>query len=382
MIPRELFNEDHDIFRKMVRRFVEREIVPHHAEWEEAGVVPRSAWRKAGDAGILCCTIPAEHGGAGGDFLQSAIVIEEFARAGATGPAFSLHSDIVAPYILHYGSPAQKDRWLPPMVTGEALAAVAMTEPTGGSDLQGIRTTALRDGDHFILKGQKVFITNAQGADVLVVACKTDPSQRAKGVSLILVEKDRPGVSLGRLLNKIGCKASDTSEVFFDDVRVPAENLLGEENRGFYHLMTELAQERLVQAVRATAAAEAALQWTVDYVSQRAAFGRTIGDFQNTQFSLAEIHTEIALCRAYVDRCIALHLKGDLDSVDAAVAKMSCTEMQGRVLDRCLQFFGGWGYMWEFPIARAFADARMARIAGGSIEVMKHIIGRKIINKA
>ncbi|MBN9562074.1 MAG: acyl-CoA dehydrogenase family protein [Alphaproteobacteria bacterium] len=382
MIPRELFGEEHEIFRHTVRRFVEQEVSPHHAAWEDSGVVPRSAWLKAGEAGLLCCAIPAEYGGMGGDFLHSTVVIEELARAGATGPAFSLHSDIVAPYIFHYGTEAQKRKWLPPMATGEALAAIAMTEPSGGSDLQGIRTVARRDGDDFVISGQKVFITNAQGADVIVVACKTDLAARAKGISLFLVEKDRPGLGLGRLLKKVGCKAMDTSELFFDQVRVPMANLLGEENRGFYQLMSELAQERLIQAVRATATAEAALQWTIDYVSQREAFGRTIGDFQNTQFTLAEVHAEIALCRAYVDRCVALHLNQGLDAVDAAVAKMTCTEMQGRILDRCLQLFGGWGYMWELPIARAFADARMARIAGGSIEVMKHIIGRNIMGKA
>ena len=382
MIPRKLFGDEHEIFRRTVRRFVEQEVSPHHAAWEDSGVVPRSAWLKAGEAGLLCCAIPAEYGGMGGDFLHSTVVIEELARAGATGPAFSLHSDIVAPYIFHYGTEAQKRKWLPPMATGEALAAIAMTEPSGGSDLQGIRTVARRDGDDFVISGQKVFITNAQGADVIVVACKTDLAARAKGISLFLVEKDRPGLGLGRLLKKVGCKAMDTSELFFDQVRVPMANLLGEENRGFYQLMSELAQERLIQAVRATATAEAALQWTIDYVSQREAFGRTIGDFQNTQFTLAEVHAEIALCRAYVDRCVALHLSQGLDAVDAAVAKMTCTEMQGRILDRCLQLFGGWGYMWELPIARAFADARMARIAGGSIEVMKHIIGRNIMGKA
>jgi acyl-CoA dehydrogenase len=377
-----LFGDEHEIFRRTVRRFVEQEVSPHHAAWEDSGVVPRSAWLKAGEAGLLCCAIPAEYGGMGGDFLHSTVVIEELARAGATGPAFSLHSDIVAPYIFHYGTEAQKRKWLPPMATGEALAAIAMTEPSGGSDLQGIRTVARRDGDDFVISGQKVFITNAQGADVIVVACKTDLAARAKGISLFLVEKDRQGLGLGRLLKKVGCKAMDTSELFFDQVRVPAANLLGQENRGFYQLMSELAQERLIQAVRATATAEAALQWTIDYVSQREAFGRTIGDFQNTQFTLAEVHAEIALCRTYVDRCVALHLNQALDAVDAAVAKMTCTEMQGRILDRCLQLFGGWGYMWELPIARAFADARMARIAGGSIEVMKHIIGRNIMGKA
>nr|WP_246522851.1 acyl-CoA dehydrogenase family protein [Neoroseomonas eburnea] len=381
VIPRTLFSEEHTLFREQVRRFVERELTPHHAAWEEAGVVPREAWRKAGAAGLLCCNIPEEYGGMGGDFLHSAIVIEEMSRAGVTGPAFSLHSDIVAPYLLHYGTEAQKRHWLPRMAQGDALAAVAMTEPQGGSDLQAIRTTALRDGDDYVIRGQKIYITNAQGADVIVVAAKTDPSARAKGISLILVETGRPGFARGKPLKKVGCKAMDTSELFLDEVRVPVSNLLGEEGRGFFQLMTELAQERLVQAVRAVAAAEAALQWTIDYTTGRNAFGQTVADFQNTQFRLAEMRAEIAVHRVYVDRCMEVHLEGRLDAVDAAIAKMQATELQGRVMDRCVQLHGGAGYMWEYPIARAWADARMARIAGGSVEVMKQIIARSILPK-
>ena len=379
MIARTLFSEAHDQFRDTVRRFVERELVPHHASWEEAGIVPREAWRKAGAAGLLCCNVPEDQGGVGGDFLHSAIVIEELASAGMTGPAFSLHSDIVAPYILHYGTAAQKAQWLPRMATGEALAAVAMTEPSAGSDLQNIRTTARRDGDDFVINGQKVFITNAQGADVIVVAAKTDPAAGGRGISLILVETDRPGFSRGKPLHKIGCKAMDTSELFFADIRVPVANLLGVEGRGFAQLMTELAQERLVQAVRAVASAEAALRWTIEYTVSRSAFGQTIADFQNTQFKLAEMRAETVMQRVFVDRCLELHLAGGLSAVDAAIAKMQTTELQGRVVDACLQLHGGWGYMWDFPIARAFADARMSRIAGGSIEVMKQIIARDIL---
>lgn len=382
MIPRTIFGEEHEIFRRSVRRFIEAEIVPHHSQWEKAGVVPREAWRKAGAAGLLCCAIPEEYGGMGGDFLHSAVVIEEMARAGASGPAFSLHSDIVAPYILHYASEPLRRTWLPPMARGEALACVAMTEPSGGSDLQAMRTTARRDGEEFVINGQKVFITNAQGADVMVVACKTDPAAGGKGISLLLVEKTRPGLSLGRLLDKIGAKAMDTSEVFFDNVRVPVGNLLGVENRGFIHLMTELAQERLVQCVRAVAVAEAALQWTIDYTRDRKAFGRTIADFQATQFTLAELHTEVMASRVLIDRCIELHVEKKFDAMDAAVAKLNAVEMQGRVLDRCLQLFGGWGYMLEMPIARAFADARQGRLAGGASEVMKHIIGRNLVKPA
>ena len=379
MIPRTVFSGTHDQFRDTVRRFVQRELEPHHAAWEEAGVVPREAWRKAGAAGLLCCNIPEQYGGMGGDFLHSAVVIEEMASAGTSGPAFSLQSDIVAPYILHYGTEAQKQRWLPPMATGEALAAVAMTEPSGGSDLQAIRTTAIRRGDEWVINGQKVFITNAQGADVIVLAAKTDPAAGGRGISLILVETDRPGFARGKPLHKIGCKAMDTSELFFDDVHVPVANLLGTEGRGFAQLMTELPQERLVQAVRAIAASEAALRWTVDYTTSRAAFGQTIADFQNTQFKLAEMKAELVVQRVFIDRCLELHMAGGLTAVDAAIAKMQSTELQGRVVDTCLQLHGGWGYMWDYPIARAFADARMSRIAGGSIEVMKQIIARDML---
>ena len=371
MIPRSIFTEEHNLFRDQVRRFVERELVPQHAAWEDAGVVPREVWSKAGGTSMICCNVPEEYGGMGGDFLHSAIVIEELAQAGVSGPAFSLHSDIVAPYLLHYGTEEQKRAWLPRMATGEALAAVAMTEPSGGSDLQAIRTTARRCGDDYVLNGQKTYITNAQGADVIVVAAKTDPTGRAKGISLILVETDRPGFKRGKPLKKIGCKAMDTSELFFDDLHVPASNLLGQEGRGFAQLMTELAQERLIQAVRAIAGAEAALRWTIEYTTTRNAFGQTVADFQNTQFRLAEIRAETAVQRVFVDRCLELHVAGQLAAVDAAIAKMQTTALLGRVTD----------YMLEYPIARAYADARMARIAGGSIEVMKQIIARSILPK-
>lgn len=379
MIPRTIFSETHDAFRDTVRRFVERELAPHHAAWEEAGMVPREAWLRAGAAGLLCPNVPEEYGGMGGDFLHSTVVMEELAAAGVSGPAFPLHSDIVAPYLLHYGTEDQKRRWLPPMARGEALAAVAMTEPTGGSDLQGIRTAAKRDGDEFVITGQKVFITNAQGADIIVVAAKTDPAAGGRGISLLLVETNRPGFARGKPLHKVGCRAMDTSELFFDAVRVPVANLLGTENRGFAQLMTELAQERLVQAVRAVAAAEAALRWTVEYTTNRSAFGQTVADFQNTQFRLAEMKAELVVMRVFIDRCLQLHVDGGLTAVDAAIAKMQSTELQGRVVDACLQLHGGWGYMWETPIARAFADARMSRIAGGSIEVMKQIIARDML---
>jgi acyl-CoA dehydrogenase len=379
MIPRTLFSEDHDIFRESVRRFIATEIMPHHDDWERAGIVPRDVWRKAGEAGLLCSEVPEEYGGLGGDFLFGAIVVEEMARAGATGPTFYLHSEIISPYLVHYGTEEQKRTWLPRMATGEVITALGMTEPSGGSDVQGIRTTAIRDGDDYVINGQKVFITAGHNADMVVMACKTDPKAGAKGVSLILVETDRPGFKRGRKLEKIGCKAQDTAELFFSDLRVPVSNLLGEEGRGFYQLMQELAQERLVQAIRAVSSSEAALEWTVDYVVQRKMFGQTLADFQNTQFKLAEMKADLAAQRVFLDRCIELHLQKKLDAVDAAMLKLTTTELQGKVMDQCLQFFGGWGYMWEYPIARAFVDARLGRIGGGSVEVMKQIIARSML---
>jgi acyl-CoA dehydrogenase len=379
MIPRTLFAEEHEIFRRSVRRFVESEIAPHHAQWEREGVVSREAWLKAGAAGLLCTAIPEAYGGMGGDFRHSVVVLEELSRAGATGPGFNLHSDIIAPYILHYGTEAQKRRWLPPMARGEAIAAIAMTEPSGGSDLQSIRTTAVRQGDEFVINGQKVFISNGQLCDILVLAAKTGPGEGARGISLILVEATRPGFAKGRNLEKVGLKAQDTSELFFQDVRVPATNLLGEEGRGFAQLMRELPQERLVQAVRAVAVCEAALEWTVDYVSGRQTFGKPLAQHQNTQFKLAELKAQTTVARAFLDRCIELHLEGRFDAVDAAIAKMTTTELECRVLDECVQLFGGYGYMWEYPIARAWADARHAKISGGSVEMMKYIIGRDML---
>jgi acyl-CoA dehydrogenase len=379
MIPRSIYAEEHELFRDQVRRFIAEEITPNHAQWEKDGIVPRSLWRKAGAAGFLCTEVPEEYGGGGGDFLFGAVMIEEMARAGATGPTFYLHSDIVTPYLLHYGTEEQKRRWLPPMATGEAIVALGMTEPSGGSDVAAMRTNARREGDEYVINGQKVFITAGHNADVVVLACKTDPKAGARGVSLILVETDRPGFQRGRMLEKIGCKAQDTAELFFSDLRVPVSNLLGEEGRGFRQLMKELARERMVQAIRAVASSEAALEWTIEYATQREMFGQTLADFQNTQFKLAEMKADLVMQRVFVDRCIELHLLDQLDSVDAAAAKLVSAELQGRVMDQCLQFFGGWGYMWEFPIARAFVDARMGRIGGGSVEVMKQIIARSIL---
>jgi len=378
MFKRELFSSDHELFRDMVRRFVAEKITPFHAEWEKKGQLDREAWLAAGELGLLCPTVPEEYGGPGADFLYSTVVLEEFARAGAMGPGFTLHSDIVAPYLLHYGSEALKTRWLPRMVSGEVIGAIAMTEPGAGSDLQSIQTKAIRDGDEYVISGQKVFITNGQMSDIIIVACKTNPDERSKGTSLILVEADRAGFSRGRNLEKIGWKAQDTSELFFDKVRVPVSNLIGVEGNGFIQLMEQLPQERLLQSIRATSVIEAALEWTVEYVNERHAFGRPIAKFQNTRFKLADVKSQSVMMRVFVDRCIAMHLQGELDSIDAAMSKLLASEMMCELLDECLQLFGGYGYMWEYPIARAWADARMARIAGGTCEIMREIIGRNL----
>jgi acyl-CoA dehydrogenase len=381
VIKRELFSEDHDAFRDMVRKFIENEIAPHHAAWERDGIVSRELWLKAGAAGMLCCTIPEEYGGAGADYLFDVVVFEEMARSGYTGPGFMIHCDLVATYVKSFGSEAQKKQWLPKMVRGEAIGSLGMTEPHAGSDLKAIRTKAVRDGDDFLISGQKVFISNGQLCDVIVLATKTDSAAGAKGVTLFLVDTSLPGFRKGKNLQKLGMKGQDTSELFFDDVRVPASAMLGEEGKGFELMMTKLAQERLAQAIRSATVAETVVEWTVDYTANRKAFGRTIGDMQNTQFKLAELKTEAVVGRQFVDKCIAIFMKGELDAVDAAMAKMWLSNMHCKVVDECLQLFGGWGYMWEYPIARAYADARIVKIAGGSIEVMKHIIGRQMFSQ-
>ncbi len=381
MFQRTIFSADHDTFRDSVRRFVKEEITPFHDQWEKDGQIGREAWTKAGEAGLLCPTVPEEYGGPGADFLFSTIVLEECARVGAMGPGFTLHSDIVAPYLVHYGSDSLKQEWLPKMVAGAAIGAIAMTEPSGGSDVQSIKTTAIRDGDDYVINGQKVFITNGQMSDFIIVACKTDPTKGAKGTSLILVEAGRAGFSRGQNLEKIGWKAQDTSELFFDNVRVPVSNLIGVEGNGFVQLMQQLPQERLLQAIRCASIIEAALDWTVEYVNERKAFGRSIAGFQNTRFKLADVKSQATMMRVFVDRCLEMHLVGQLDSTDAAMAKLMSSELTGQVLDECLQFFGGYGYMWEYPIARAWADARMARIAGGTCEIMREIIGRDLLGR-
>lgn len=378
MLPRRIFSEEHNLFRDQVRRFVEREIVPHHDKWEEAGIVPRSAWLKAGEAGLLCATMPEEYGGQGVDRYYSVILMEEFARVNASGPGFSLHSDIVAPYVLSYGTEEQKRHWLPKMARGEVVGAIAMTEPGTGSDLQGVRTTAVRDGDELVINGQKTFITNGQNADLVIVVTKTNPKEGAKGVTLVLVEGDRKGFTKGRNLEKIGLKAQDTSELFFSDVRVPVSNILGGEGQGFYLLMQELAWERLQIAIGAMANAEAVLEWTADYTKQRNAFGKPLATFQNTRFKLAEVKTQIQVGRVFVDRCIELVVQKKLDPATAAMAKYWCSDLQCKIIDECLQLYGGYGYMMEFPVAKAYIDSRVQRIYGGTNEIMKELIGRSL----
>ncbi len=381
MINRDLFQSEHEAFRDTVRRFIDKEIAPFHEQWERDGIVPRELWRKAGEAGLLCCTIPEEYGGIGADYLFDVVVFEEMGAAGYTGPGFLIHCDLVSTYIQSFGTEAQKKHWLPKMVSGEAIGSLGMTEPHAGSDLKAIRTRAVRDGDEFVINGQKVFISNGQNCDVLVLATKTDSAAGAKGITLFLVDTSLPGFRRGKNLDKLGMKAQDTSELFFDDLRVPASAMLGEEGRGFELMMTKLAQERLAQAIRSAAVVERVIDYTVQYTSERKAFGKTIGDFQNTQFKLAELATEAAVGRQFTDKCIQLFMQGRLDAVDAAMAKMYLSNLHCRVVDECLQLFGGWGYMWEYPIARAYADARIVKIAGGSIEVMKHIIGRHLFSK-
>lgn len=378
MLERRIFDADHEMFRDAVRRFIEAEIAPHHERWEEQGYVDRGLWVKAGDAGLLCLTMPEEYGGAGASRLYSAVVIEEMARAGISGPGFTLHSEIVAPYLLRYGSDEQKKRYLPGMAAGTKIGAIAMTEPGAGSDLQAIRTSARRDGDHYVVNGSKTYITNGFNCDLAIVVAKTDPARGAKGTSLLLVEAGMDGFRKGKRLRKLGLKAQDTAELFFDEVRVPASNLLGREGEGFAYLMQELPWERLIIAIRAVANAEAAIGWTLDYTRNRKAFGKTVFDFQTTRFKLAELKTEVQVGRVFVDRCIEAAIENRLDPATAAMAKSWCTDMQCRVIDECLQLHGGSGFMLEYPITRAYADARVQRIFGGTNEIMKEVISRSL----
>ena len=377
-MPSRVFKEEHETFRKTVAAFIEREIAPNYERWEKDGQVSREVWQKAGAAGLLMTDIPEEYGGGGADFLFSAVMIEEMSKRVFAAPGFRLHSDIVAPYIFNYGSEEQKRTWLPRMAKGEVITAIAMTEPGTGSDLQAIRTTALRKGNELVVNGQKTFITNGGLADLVIVAAKTDTAAGAKGVTLVLVEADRPGFKRGRNLKKIGQNAQDTAELFFEDVRIPLSNILGEEGRGFACLMNQLPRERMLVAIGAVAIMEAALGWTVEYTRERKAFGKTIADFQNTRFKLAEVKTEITVARTFLDRCLEEFLEGKLDTTTAAMAKWWLTELEGRVLDTCLQLFGGYGYMVEYPIARAYADARVHRIYAGTTEIMKELVARSL----
>lgn len=372
---RTVLREDHEQFRVQVRRFVEREIAPFHAQWEEQGLVPHSVWRKAGEAGLLCCTLPPPYGG-GGDFGHSAVVIEELARVNATGVGFSLHSDVVAPYLLAYGSEAQQQRWLPRMASGELIGAIAMTEPDAGSDVKAVRTHARVEGDHYVLNGQKTYISNGIHAGLVIVVAKTDPQLAAKGMSLLCVEDGMPGFSRSSPMRKIGLKGQDTAELFFQDVRVPLTNRLGEENKGFGYLMHQLAQERLIIAIRAAASIETFLDRTLAYTRDRKAFGQSVFSYQNTRFRLAEAKAQATMLRVFVDHCLELHLQGQLNAERAAMAKLNASEMQNKLLDEFLQMHGGQGYMVESGIGSAWVDARIARIYGGSNEIMKEIIAR------
>ena len=380
MIERTLYSPDHEAFRDSFRRFIDKEIAPFHADWEEQGYVDRAVWNKAGDNGFLCMSMPEAYGGSGADRLYSVIQMEELGRVGYSGIGYSLHNEIVAPYIERYGTEAQKAKFLPAMASGAMIGAIAMSEPAAGSDLQGIKTTALKQADgSYILNGSKTFITNGWHADMVIVVAKTNPAAGAKGTSLLLVERGMPGFSVGKRLKKMGLKAQDTSELFFDQVHVPAENLLGGavlENKGFICLMEQLPWERLQIAIGAVATAQAASDWTVDYVKERKVFGQAVGSFQNTRFTLAELQTQVQIAAVFVDKCTELLLQDKLDTATASMAKYWCSDLQCKVMDECVQLFGGYGYMWEYPITRAYADARVQRIYGGTNEIMKEVITR------
>jgi len=382
MIARTLFSPDHETFRDSFRRFCKQEIEPFHADWEEQGYVDREVWRKAGENGFLCMTLPEEYGGAGADRLYSVAQMEELSGGGFSGIGFGLHNEIVAPYILHYGTEAQKQHYLPRMASGELVGAIAMSEPGAGSDLQGVKTTALLQPDgSYLLNGSKTFITNGWHADLVIVVAKTDPAAGAKGTSLLLVERGMPGFEKGKRLKKLGMKAQDTSELFFDNVRVPAENVLGgaaQLNRGFICLMEQLPWERLQIAIGAVAAGQSAIDWTLAYVKERKVFGQPVASYQNTRYTLAELQTEIQVARVFVDKCIELLQAGQLDTATASMAKYWCSDLQCKVMDECVQLHGGYGYMWEYPITRAYADARVQRIYGGTNEIMKEVITRSM----
>jgi len=372
---RRVFRDDHELFRDQVRRFVASEIAPHYAEWEKAGVTPRALWKRAGDEGLLNCALPDPYG-LGGDFGHSAVVIEELAHANFLGIGFSIHSDMVSPYLLNFGTDAQKDRWLPAMTQGDIIGAIALTEPGAGSDLKAIRTRARRDGNDYVLSGQKTFITNGVNAGLAIVLASTDPDLGARGLSLFCVEENLPGYTKGAALNKIGQHSQDTCELYFDDVRVPADCLLGLENAAFEYMTRELARERLAIALRAAASVEGMLDEAAQYTRDRKVFSRRVIDYQNTRFKLANARAQTTMLRVFLDDCLARQMEGELDPTTAAIAKLNATEIQGRVLDDLLQMYGGYGYMAEYGIGRAWVDARALRIFGGTSEVMLEIIGR------
>ena len=381
MLPaRAVYNEEHEMFRDAVRGFIKAELVPHFARWEEAGIVDREMWTKAGEAGLLCPQVGDAYGGVGGTFRHNAIVVEELAYAGMAGPQtdLSVHNDVCAGYLISLGNEEQKQRWLTGMVSGKTVCAIAMTQPGTGSDLQGIKTRAVRDGDNFVINGSKTFISNGQHSDLVIVVARTSDAPGSKGMSLILVEADRPGFRRGRNLAKLGHLSSDTSELFFDDVTVPVSNLLGAEGTGFASLMSELPQERLTLAVSSMASAQKAFDITRDYVNGRKAFGKTIMDFQNTRYKLADLKAELAVGWAFVDQCLEKHDRHALTSADASIAKLWCTEMHGRLVDTCLQFFGGYGFMREYEICKLYADARGQRISGRTSEIMRELISRSL----
>ncbi|MGK4580060.1 acyl-CoA dehydrogenase family protein [Kitasatospora sp. HPMI-4] len=379
-MQREIYTEEHEAFRESVVEFLAREVLPHNERWEQAGIVDRSAWLAAGKQGLLGLAVPQEYGGGGtADFRYPAVLAEEFVRAGVSGLALGLHNDIIGPYLTSLADEEQKRRWLPGFCSGETVTAIAMTEPGAGSDLQGIRTSAVDHGDHYVLNGAKTFISNGILADLVVVVARTTPEGGAHGLSLLVVERGMEGFERGRNLDKIGQKAQDTAELFFDDVRVPKENLLGEENQGFVYLMRNLAQERLTIAVSAIAGAEHLVQLTTAYVKDRTAFGRPLAKLQHVRFEIAELATECAVTRTFIDRCITEHNRGALTPVDASMAKWWATELQKRTADRCLQLHGGYGYMAEYPVAKAFTDGRIQTIYGGTTEIMKEIIGRSLL---
>ena len=381
MIERTLFNPDHESFRDSFKKFLKNEVAPFHADWEEQGYVDRKVWNRAGENGFLCTSMPEEYGGAGADKLFSVIEMEELGCSGFSGIGYSLHSEIVAPYLLHYGTQAQKKKFLPKLASGELVSAIAMSEPAAGSDLQGIKTKAIRDGDHYVLNGSKTFITNGWHADLVIVVAKTNPAAGAKGTSLLLVERGMPGFETGKRLKKIGLKAQDTAELFFNDVKVPVENLLGGEafeNRGFVCLMEQLPWERLQIAITAISSAQAAIDWTTAYVKERKVFGQPVGNYQNTRYKLAEMQTEVQVAQVFLDKCTELLMVDKLDTATASMAKYWTTDLQCKVMDECVQLHGGYGYMWEYPIARAYADARVQRIYGGTNEIMKEVISRSM----